>query len=672
VNLKGCFWFPLSAANSAFDEAAAALARAGNIEALEFEEETPAGGNLAESLRRASPAVVVLQTGDVLALERVRGSYATLLAPDGRRHRISLTGLCDALSATAAAPHQREVAAMLDSCGIQGRRRERARRALLAERLVDTVVCRIVQLRTHPAASFAGQLSQCGFWRRLVAFALAHLADYALWLLAWAAIGAAALGGRVDSGGLLAWALLLAAIVPIRLWVAWSQGVLAVTVGGLLKQRLLAGTLSLEADALRAEGAGRMLGRTLEAEALENLALAGGLAALLSALELSVACVVLWFGSAGWRHAALLVLWIALALALGYWYIRRRARWTGARLAMTHDLVERMSGHRTRLAQEPPEEWHAGEDDAMAAYASESRRMDRIEAILTAALPRGFELVAFAVLMPFWANGTVAAEPLAIAIGGVLLAGQSLRRLTAGLAQLAAAGIAWRQVAPLFRFERPPQSHDLAPRHPSRGDTVLDAADLTFRYRREGAPILQGCSLQIRRGDFVLLEGGSGSGKSTLGSLIAGLRRPESGMLLAGGLDLHSLGDAGWRKRVAAAPQYHENHVLAAPFSFNLLMGRAWPPTESDLREAETICRELGLGPLLERMPGGLMQMVGETGWQLSQGERSRLFLARALLQGADLTILDESFAALDPESLRLAMECVFRRAQSLLAIAHP
>jgi ATP-binding cassette subfamily B protein len=80
----------------------------------------------------------------------------------------------------------------------------------------------------------------------------------------------------------------------------------------------------------------------------------------------------------------------------------------------------------------------------------------------------------------------------------------------------------------------------------------------------------------------------------------------------------------------------------------------------------------MGLGPLIDRMPGGLMQMVGETGWQLSQGERSRLFMARALLQGGDLVVLDESFAALDPQNLRQALECVVRRAETLLVVAHP
>jgi ABC-type multidrug transport system fused ATPase/permease subunit len=90
------------------------------------------------------------------------------------------------------------------------------------------------------------------------------------------------------------------------------------------------------------------------------------------------------------------------------------------------------------------------------------------------------------------------------------------------------------------------------------------------------------------------------------------------------------------------------------------------------MEEAESICRELGLGDLLGRMPSGLLQMVGEGGWQLSHGERSRVYIARALLQNADLVILDESFAALDPENLETALECTLRRAETAMVIAHP
>jgi ATP-binding cassette subfamily B protein len=184
--------------------------------------------------------------------------------------------------------------------------------------------------------------------------------------------------------------------------------------------------------------------------------------------------------------------------------------------------------------------------------------------------------------------------------------------------------------------------------------------------------VLSGCDLVVRHGDRVLVQGPSGGGKSTLVSLLTGMRLPRSGLLLARGLDMSCLGEAGWRARVAAAPQFHENHVLTETFAFNLLMGRGWPPRVQDLEEAREVCEELGLGPLLERMPGGMYQMVGETGWQLSHGERSRLFIARALLQSGDVIILDESLAALDPENMAVTLRCLRARAPSLIVIAHP
>jgi ATP-binding cassette subfamily B protein len=172
-------------------------------------------------------------------------------------------------------------------------------------------------------------------------------------------------------------------------------------------------------------------------------------------------------------------------------------------------------------------------------------------------------------------------------------------------------------------------------------------------------------------GDRLVLEGRSGGGKSTLVSLLTGVRDPNSGSVLIDGFDRKALGAAQWRRRLAAAPQFHENHVLAETFAFNLFLGHPAILTPADFEEAQGICAELGLEDLLQRMPAGMLQLVGETGWQLSHGERSRLYIARALLQDANLVVLDESFAALDPENLKRAVECVVKRARSLLVIAH-
>jgi ATP-binding cassette subfamily B protein len=155
-------------------------------------------------------------------------------------------------------------------------------------------------------------------------------------------------------------------------------------------------------------------------------------------------------------------------------------------------------------------------------------------------------------------------------------------------------------------------------------------------------------------------------------ALLAGLRQPDAGSLRLYGLDQQTFGAEAWRQHVVAVPQFNENHVLTGTLAFNLLMGRRWPAGPEELQEVEALCHELGLGSLLAMMPAGLLQTVGESGWQLSHGERSRLYLARALLQNAKLVILDESFAALDPETLGHALHVARRRAPALLVIAHP
>ncbi|MCH9647013.1 MAG: ATP-binding cassette domain-containing protein [Deltaproteobacteria bacterium] len=164
----------------------------------------------------------------------------------------------------------------------------------------------------------------------------------------------------------------------------------------------------------------------------------------------------------------------------------------------------------------------------------------------------------------------------------------------------------------------------------------------------------------------------SGPHPTVVVALLGGLRSPEQGLLLLHGIDPYGWGSETWRQRVAVAPQFHENHVFTGSLAFNLLLGHEWPPTPESLARAESVCVELGLGPLLERMPGGILQTIGETGWRLSHGERSRVYIARALLQGADAVVLDESFAALDPENLSQCLSAVQRMAPTLVVIAHP
>jgi ATP-binding cassette subfamily B protein len=254
------------------------------------------------------------------------------------------------------------------------------------------------------------------------------------------------------------------------------------------------------------------------------------------------------------------------------------------------------------------------------------------------------------------------------------------------MSQIAQAASVWAEARPLFAAAAAPEvqpspvfvaSHLLELDRAAldeRGATLplIDASDIVFGYPSRPQPILRGGSIRIDSGDRILIEGPSGGGKSTLVSILSGARRPRSGLLLLEGLDWQTVGPQDWRRRVAAAPQFHENHVFSETFLFNLLLGRRWPPTASDVEEAEAVCAALGLGDLLRRMPAGMMQTIGESGWRLSHGEQSRLFMARALLQDARVIVLDESFAALDPKNLEQCLSCVLQRVPALVVVAHP
>ncbi|MBI4911597.1 MAG: ABC transporter ATP-binding protein [Acidobacteria bacterium] len=626
--------------------------------------------DLDRALREAPPAVLPLP-GGLLALAALRGRRIGLLGPDLRLRYVPGEVISDFACAEAEAPHAGEVNDLLQVCGITPSRRAAARRALLRERLGTVPLGELVQLRTPPGSSFPAQLREGRLLARLAAYAGVHALEYLLLLLAWWVLGEGALSGRTDHGWLWAWTLLLLSMAPLRMWMLWLQGWLAIGVGGMLKQRLLAGALALDPDCLRRQGSGQLLGRVVEAETVESLALGGGFGALAATVELVLAACVLLAGAGGVPLAVLLAGFVAATAGLGLAFARRRRTWTAARLALTEDLVEGMAGHRTRLAQQAPEAWHEGEDRSLADYLHQAGVMDRRAVVLAALASRGWLVAGLAGLVPTFLSGGGGGSTaaLAVSLGGVLLAHRALRRLAASITQLAGAAIAWEAVRPMFSaagvLPAPPIPED-AP-----AAVLLDAQDLAYAHAG-GRPVLRGASLRILSGDRLLLEGESGGGKSTLAAVLVGLREPSSGLLLAGGLDRRTLGPGGWRRRVVAAPQYHENHILCASLAFNLLMGRAWPPRQADLDEAWYVCQELGLGPLLQRMPAGIFQSVGDTGWQLSQGERSRVFIARALLQGAGLVVLDESFAALDPENLRRAMDCVLKRSPALLVVAHP
>ncbi len=648
---------------------------------IETQQVSIAYADLTSFLHTAAPAILQLPESDppqFIALLATKRDKLTLLTPDLTTQQLPMETVRAALSHPFEAPILAETDELLTAVGTPRRRFMQARAAILHERLASARVGQCWLLTHSPGSSFWRQLRHAGVLRYFLSFLTTFTLQQALFVLSWWLIGRAVFQGRLETGWLLAWVLLLLTLIPLRLLGTWLQGITAVTLGGLLQKRLLYGTLRQEPDEIRHMGAGQLMGRVFEAESVESLSLSGGIAGLTALIELIIAVWILSVGAGGLWHASLLLIWIGITAIFITRFYQQRREWTHHRRHLTHELIEGMVGHRTRLMQTAPTQWHEGEDEALTDYIRVSAATDRAGAQLEIVASRGWVVVGFMGLLPTFLADTADPAALAISIGGIISANLALMKLTGGLInQLLAALIAWEQVAPIFKAATRPQNVGrmetaVSPLAHKKDELILQAHNLNFRYHAQGDPVLHHCQLEIKSGDRLLLEGASGGGKSTLGAILTGLRMPESGLLLLHGFDRRWLSDAEWRRFAISSPQFHENHVVSNTFLFNLLMGCQWPPTAADVQAAEALCVQLGLGKLLRTMPAGLLQMVGETGWQLSHGERSRLYIARALLQKADLIVLDESLAALDPENLQQVVHCVQEQATTLLLIAHP
>jgi ATP-binding cassette subfamily B protein len=638
---------------------------------------------LESSVARLAPALVRLAPAPAAdGGEGPRGYLAVIsatprrlivLTPQLRRCELAAAELVSQLARALTAQPASVIETWFEQARVSARRRRRARPALLAMLLAERTIAGIWVIRRDPGCEFRSLLAAHGVRRHAREFLIAAALQLACTMASWSLLGHAVLNAELAPGWLWAFLLLIASGVPLQAWTVWSGGRAGLGFSALIKQRLLCGALRLDPARIRAQGSGGLLAMVSESEALERAGLDGTFSVFVAIVQLAGAAAVLAVGASGLLHTTLLLGWTCVLAALGWHTTRRLARWTDARFDLSKRFVEQVQGHRTRLAQGLPERWHEAEDRALAHYADAACELDRTGDWLAIVPGRGWLCLAIVALVPCMLQD---AEPaaLALTLGGMLQAQQAFTTLSHSLGSLLTAAVAWRSVRPLFEAARalpmPARAPGLQPS--AAAPTALELRGLSFRHAQAERPTLCDCNWRVRAGERWLLDGPSGSGKSSLAGLITGIYPPSAGMILLDGLDRVSMGSSEWQRRVASAPQFHENHLLTAPLSFNLLMGRAWPPNDDDVRAAHETCRALGLGPLLARMPSGIHQLVGETGWQLSHGEQSRVFLARALLQRASLVLLDESFGALDPDTLQSCMEVARARAPTLLVIAHP
>lgn len=639
--------------------------------------------NLKKMLYNASPFLLQLEVEGrnyFIAILKRTGQKVLVLTPNESIKQIRIKDLQSAMMDPIEKEFTIELRSLFEKINLKEDRWENSHRFLLHEQLKNQIISGFWLFRMSPGARFLEQIKRSHIPKYLTGMITTVIIAQIILVLEWFIIGKGVLGS-FSHIKLLTLALLLFTGVPFFLIGSWYQNLLSLDLGILFRQRLLFGILQLEPDETRHRGAGQYLGMVMESGNLMSLALGIGFTAILCIFELLTAYWILSISFRGWLTGSLLLFWIGLAFTICWYYFKHSRSWMAKYRAMINDLVERMIGQRTRLAQEDPKNWHVEEDKILENYFEHSSRLDKMGSAIYSVIVKGWLVVAFSCVASTFITSSKIDSSVIISLGGILLVSQALVRFSNISLKIIEILNSWDQIAPLFKAadrQRKKQNtasilpFELNRRAEQNGYPVLKAVNLKYSYHPKSPPVIKENSLEIQKGDKILLEGPSGGGKSTLAALLSGLREVSEGELYLWNVEFKKIGFDEWRSRIASAPQFHQNHVFTETLAFNLLMGRSWPPNNSDLEEAEIICRELGLGDLLDKMPAGIMQIVGEGGWQLSHGEKSRLYLARTLLQKSDLVILDESFGTLDPENLKLSLKCVLKRAETLLVIAHP
>lgn len=191
---------------------------------------------------------------------------------------------------------------------------------------------------------------------------------------------------------------------------------------------------------------------------------------------------------------------------------------------------------------------------------------------------------------------------------------------------------------------------------PSSTRGAIAVHGLSFRYPGSPLPLLSGIQFTVPKGSLTVLAGPSGCGKTTLLRLLAGLLTPESGHI--------ARADA-----CSYVPQ--EPHLYNATLFENITLFQQRYDEASVHKALKALC----LSEWTEALPHGLMTPLGEGGQSLSQGQRKRLGLARALVQDRPLILLDEPTAALDERTAATIREVLLALKESgrhtLFVISH-
>jgi ATP-binding cassette subfamily B protein len=195
----------------------------------------------------------------------------------------------------------------------------------------------------------------------------------------------------------------------------------------------------------------------------------------------------------------------------------------------------------------------------------------------------------------------------------------------------------------------------------------LEARAVSFAYSRMAPPVLQDLNFVVPAGKLTAIVGASGSGKTTLLKMLLGFYEPGEGQLFLGELPFSAIPKEWWRSRCGAVLQ--DGFIFSDTIAQNIAES-AEEPDETRLRKAiQTAC----LAEFITQQPNGWQTVIGARGNSLSQGQRQRVLIARAVYRNPDVLFFDEATNALDAGTERRILENLrtFFRGRTVIFVAH-
>ena len=179
--------------------------------------------------------------------------------------------------------------------------------------------------------------------------------------------------------------------------------------------------------------------------------------------------------------------------------------------------------------------------------------------------------------------------------------------------------------------------------------------------------VLRDVCLTVPAGKVTAVVGSSGCGKTTLLKMILGFYKPQKGQILVGNVSLEDIDPSEWRATTGCVLQ--DGYIFSTDIMSNIALGEEQP----DMRSVERAAKLANIDSFVQKLPMGYATKVGMDGNGLSQGQKQRLLIARAIYKSSQILVLDEATNALDSKNERQIMQNLqqFYEGKTVVIAAH-